>query len=71
MRINIITAGGGNCIAFNYASTKHTLECVSLIGRNEIVMYLPSYHDIYGEDEDEQVYIARIIKDNMGRLPSY
>ena len=52
----------------NESTTKHTLECVRLIGRNEIVT---SYHDIYGEDEDEQVYIARIIKDNMGRLPSY
>ena len=55
----------------NESTTKHTLECVRLIGRNEIVTYLPSYHDIYGEDEDEQVYIARIIKDNISRLPSY
>ena len=55
----------------NESTTEHTLECVSLIGRNELVTYLPSYFNIYGEDEDKQVYVARIIKDNMSRLPPY
>ena len=53
----------------NESTTEHTLECVSLIGRNEMVTYLPNYNDLYGEDEDEQVYIARIMRDNMSRLP--
>ena len=50
--------------------TTHILECRSLIGANEIVTYLPEYRDLYGEDEDEIVYISRIVKDNLRRLPS-
>ena len=51
------------------STTKHTLECSTLLGRNELVTYLPCIDDLYGDDEDEQVYIARILKDNKGRLP--
>jgi hypothetical protein len=51
------------------STVEHTLECKALIGQNEIVTYLPLFKDIYGEDEYEQVYIARILKDNMRRLP--
>ena len=51
------------------SNVKHTLECTALIGPNEIVTYLPYFEDIYGDDEYEQVYIARILKDNMRRLP--
>ena len=53
------------------SSAKHTLRCSSLVGQNEIVTYLPYYEDIHGEDEDLQVYIARVLKDNIGRLPPY
>ena len=53
------------------STAKHTLQCSNLIGKNELVTYLPQYDDIYGEDEREQAYIARILKDNIGRLPSY
>ena len=51
------------------STTKHTLECKSLLGRNEIVTYIPTYEDLFGEDEEEQIYIARIILDNLKRLP--
>ena len=51
------------------STTKHTLECNSLIGMNELVTYLPKYEDIYGEDVNEQVYISRILRDNIRRLP--
>ena len=51
------------------SNTIHTLEFKSLIWRNEIVTYLPSYKDLYGEDEDKKVYLARVIKDNSSRLP--
>ena len=50
-------------------TTKHTLECKVLIGRNEQVVYLPIYKELYEEDEDSQVYIARVKKDNFKRLP--
>ena len=51
------------------STTKHTLECQSLLGKNEIVTYLPQYIDLYGTDEKEQAYISRIFKDNVKRLP--
>jgi hypothetical protein len=51
------------------STTKHTLECKELLTNSEIVTYIPSYQDIYSNDEDEQVYIARIIQDNLGRIP--
>ena len=52
------------------STTKHTLYCKNLIGKNEIVTYLPIYEELYEEDEDSQVYIARILKDNFRRLPT-
>ena len=51
------------------STTRHTLECHTLLGKNEMVTYLPIYEDIYGDDENEQAYISRILKDNLGRLP--
>ena len=53
------------------STTKHTLECQKLIGQNELVTYLPVYEELYEEDEDSQVYISRILKDNFRRLPLY
>ena len=53
------------------SSAKHTLYCRGLIGQNEIVNYWPYYEDIQGEDENEQVYIARVLRDNIRRLPQY
>ena len=50
--------------------TKHTMECVNLIGKNELITYLPNYSDLYGEDEDDIVYIARIVRDNLKRVPA-
>ena len=52
------------------SNTKHTLQCNILLGRNELITYIPDIEDLYGSNEDEQVYIARLIKDNMRRLPS-
>ena len=51
------------------STTRHTLECPILLGKNEIVTYLPIYEDIYGDDENEQVYISRLLRDNIERLP--
>ena len=65
MHSNIICEG---CF-IEQSTTKHTLECSELIGGNELVTYLPIYKELYEEDEDSQVYIARILKDNFRRLP--
>ena len=49
-----------------YESTsKHTLECKSSIGQNELVTYVPTFEDIYENDVHEQIYIARIIRDDI------
>ena len=53
----------------NESTTRHTLECPSLLGGNEIVTYIPYYEDLFGDDEEEQVYIARLIRNNCERLP--
>ena len=50
------------------STTRHTLECVNLISKNELITYLPNSSDLYGEDEDDQVYIARIVRDNLKRV---
>ena len=41
------------------------------MGRNELVSYIRDIEDLYGDNEDEQVYIAKLMKDNMGRLPNW
>ena len=35
-----------------------------------MIAYIPDYIDLYGEDEDKQVDIARIIEENLRRLPA-
>ena len=52
------------------STTQHTLECKSLIEGNKVITYLPNHQDLYGNNEEEQVYVARIIQDNLRRLPA-
>ena len=66
MHIDIICDG----CRIEVSTTRHTLECVNLIGKNELITYLPNYSDLYGEDEDDQVYLARIVRDNLKRVPA-
>ena len=35
-----------------------------------MITFLPNYSDLYGEDEDDIVYIARIVRDNLKRVPA-
>jgi hypothetical protein len=51
------------------SNTRHILECEKLFGQNELVTYIPLYEDLFGNQEEEQVYIARIIEENLRRLP--
>ena len=50
------------------STTSHTLICNALMGGNEIVTYIPNIEDLYGENEDEQVYISRLLQDNIRRM---
>ena len=39
-------------------------------GKNQLVTYIPKYEDLFGNEEEEQVYISRIIEENLRRLQS-
>ena len=47
---------------------RHLLECKHLLGKNEIVSYIPTYEDLFRGDLEEQIYISRILKENLFRL---
>ena len=53
------------------STAEHTIECTNPLGNNQIVTYIPDYRDLYKNEVEEQVYIARIFKDNLRRLPCY
>ena len=50
------------------STTKHTLHCNSLLRRNKLVTFIPDISDVFGQDEDEQEYIARVLQKNIGKL---
>ena len=46
-------------------NNEHLLNCKQLIGRNEIISYIPSYKELFEDDLDEQVYVSRILRVNF------
>ena len=36
-----------------------------MIGKNEIISYIPSYKELFGNELEEQVYVSRILKENF------
>ena len=50
------------------STTSHTLICHALLGGNELVTYIPNMEDLYGKNEDEQVYTSRLLQDNIRRM---
>ena len=51
--------GDINCIncKSNEMNQRHLLICKYLIGKSEIVTYIPDYNDLFKEDIEEQLYI--------------
>ena len=45
----------------------HILECIPLIGKSEIVTYIPNYNELFGADIQAQVYVSRLLQDNFER----
>ena len=45
----------------------HILFCKNLIGKNELLTYIPSYSELFGTDIQGQIYTSRLIKDNHER----
>ena len=50
---------------------EHLLECGKLMESNQLVTYIPTYGDLFGMDEDDQVYVAQIILQNAKLLKVY
>ena len=46
----------GNCPTIEF-NQRHLFECQFLIGKNEIVTYIPKYEDLFIGDIEEQRYI--------------
>ena len=57
------------CIACNDQTTiktgRHVLECEVLIKKNEILIYISAYTELFSEDIEEQIYASRMINENM------
>ena len=47
---------------------RHLLYCKYLLGKSEIVSYIPEYDDLFKEDIKEQLYISRLLKQNHTTL---
>ena len=48
-----------------FENNDHLLNCQKLIGNNEIISYIPSYLELFGNELDEQVYVSRILRENF------
>ena len=46
-------------------NNEHLLNCKQLLGRNEIISYIPSNKELFEDDLDEQVYVSRILRVNF------
>ena len=56
-----------NCIACKETecTQQHALEYYKLMGKNELVTYIPEYKEIQGENVEEMVYISNLIRENL------
>ena len=44
----------------------HLLNCPALLGRNQLVTYIPNYEDIFDDyNKEEQCFIAKILMENL------
>ena len=49
---------------------RHLLECKYLTGKNEIISYIPTYEDLFKGDIQDQIYISRILRENLSTMKS-
>ena len=47
---------------------KHLLECNYLMGKNKIITYIPTYEELFRGELEEQIYISRLLKENIDRM---
>ena len=60
----------GNCQTIEF-NQRHLFECQFLIGKNEIVTYIPKYEDLFIGDIEEQIYASRIFKENYSIMKAF
>ena len=46
---------------------EHLLSCNYLLGKSEIITYIPNYIELYEGDLTDQLYVARLLRDNYAR----
>ena len=47
-----------------YFDQNHLMNCPYLLGKNEILTYIPESRDIFNGNLEEQIYASRILKEN-------
>ena len=50
---------------------KHLFECQYLLGKNEIITYIPKYEDMFIGDLEEQIYASRIMKEHYTMMKAF
>ena len=45
----------------------HFFFCEYLLGKNENLIYIPAYDELYNGDLKEQIYVARLLQGNLNR----
>ena len=57
-----------NSCNLSECNQEHLLECSALIGKNELLTYIPNYIDIFdNENIHEQMYISKLMIENLKR----
>ena len=56
-----------SCNSNSEDNQEHLLICKTLLGKSQILTYIPSYSELFCEDVEAQVYVARLLQDNYSR----
>ena len=44
---------------------EHTLLCETLTNKNYNITYIPTYNDLFSSNVSDQIYVSRIIQENI------
>ena len=56
-----------SCNKGQIETQRHILECEYLLGKNEILTYIPNYSELFVGDLESQVYVSRLLQENYKR----
>ena len=60
-----------SCKTDSPETNEHLLECSSLMGKNKIVTYIPEYKELFSQEQDEVLYLSRVLKENFKNKRQY